>query len=85
MLEIIWEDAKNLLKRLFEKNTKRKIGFIVGMISGILILLAGFFATFFMFFCGIIGLYIGSRFDEDDNLVNNMLNTIDENLPDRFR
>lgn len=85
MLEIMWTDLKNLVKHVFENNTKRKIGFIVGVISGVFILLVGPFATFFMFFCGIIGLYIGSHFDRDNNLVDNMLNTIDENLPDRFR
>lgn len=85
MLETIWTDVKNLVKNLFETNTKRKIGFIVGVISGIFILLVGPFATFFMFFCGIIGLYIGSRFDDDNALVDKMLNTIDESLPERFR
>ncbi|MBO4401040.1 MAG: DUF2273 domain-containing protein [Selenomonadaceae bacterium] len=85
MLEIMWTDVKNLAKRLFATNTKRKIGFIMGVISGIFILLVGPFATFFMFFCGVIGLFIGSRFDKDDNLIDNTLNAIDENLPERFR
>ena len=85
MLEVMWTDVKNLVKSLFETNKKRKIGFIVGVISAVFILIVGPFATFFMFFCGIIGLYIGSRFDEDNTLVDKMLNTIDESLPERFR
>ena len=85
MLEIMWTDFTNLVKSVFAEHPKRKIGFVAGVIISIFILLIGFFSTFFMFFCGVIGLYIGSRFDEDNALVDNMLNAIDEKLPERFR
>lgn len=81
----MWTDFRNLIKSIFEQHPKRKIGFIVGVISAVFILIFGLFATFFMFFCGVIGLYIGSRFDDDDTLVDKMLHNIDENLPERFR
>ena len=85
MLEIMWTDLRELVKRIFEEHPKRKIGFVAGVITSIFILLIGFIHTFFMFFCGVLGLYIGSRFDEDNKLVDNMLNAIDEKLPERFR
>ena len=69
----------------FAVHRKRKIGFILGFIFGIAILVFGPFHTFFVTFCGIIGLYIGSRFDEGDDLVGKTLKAIEEVLPKRFQ
>jgi hypothetical protein len=38
-----------------------------------------------LFFCGIIGLYIGSRFEEGDDLVDKTLKAIENSVPERFR
>lgn len=78
-------EFKNLVKSFFETYPTRKIGFIAGVAFGIAILIFGFFNTLFAFFCGIIGLYIGSRFEEDDDLVHNTLRAIEDAIPERFR
>jgi len=75
----------NKLPAFFEDHYKRKIGFIFGFLVGIIILVVGPFKTFFIFFCGVIGLYIGSRFDEGDDLVGRTLKAIENVLPERFR
>lgn len=81
----MWGEVKRLTKLAFEDYPKRKLGFLFGVFFGILILTFGFFKTLFAFFCGIIGLYIGSRFDDGDNLIDTTLKAIENSVPDRWR
>lgn len=69
----------------FKVHRNRKLGFLFGFFVGILILVLGPFHTFFLFFCGVIGLYIGSRFDSEDDLVGRTLKFIEKHLPKRFQ
>ena len=85
MLEEVKEDVKNQIADFFAVHRKRKLGFLLGFLIGIVILTLGPFKTFFIFFCGIIGLYIGSRFDEGDDLVGRTLKAIENALPKRFQ
>ena len=79
------EAIKNFVIDLFESHRTRKIGFITGLITGCAILLIGFFNTLFIFLCGTIGLFIGSRFDSKDDLVEKILRKLDEILPERIQ
>lgn len=81
----MWEEIKILIANFFETHTNRKLGFIGGVFIGFLIWTVGFFPTLFAFFCGVIGLYIGSQFDEKDDLLDSTLKSIDKNLPEKFR
>lgn len=79
------EAIKNFVIDLFESHRTRKFGFIAGLLTGGLILLIGFFNTLFIFLCGTIGLFIGSRFDSKDDLVEKILHKLDEVLPERIQ
>ena len=79
------KDFLNFIQKNFETHTNRKIGFLVGVLFGAVILIFGFFPTLFALMCGVIGLYIGSRFDEGDDLINSTLKKIEKILPDRFQ
>lgn len=81
----MWEEIKILIAGLFEEYPKRKIGFMCGVIVGVMIWTCGFFPTLFAFFCGVIGLYIGSRFDDNDDLLDSTLKRIDKKLPEKIR
>jgi uncharacterized membrane protein len=81
----MWGEVKRIAKLAFENYPRRKVGFLLGIIVGVAIINFGFFQTLFAFFCGIIGLYIGSRFDEGDDLVYQTLKTIENSVPERFR
>ncbi len=76
---------KNFIIDLFESHRTRKIGFVTGLITGAAILIIGFFNTFFIFICGVIGLFVGSRFDSKDDLVEKILNKLDQLLPDNIQ
>lgn len=81
----MWESVKSLLADFFEEHRMRKIGFIIGVLVGAAILIFGFFPTLFAFLCGTIGLYIGARFDEGDDLINRTLMFADKHLPEKLR
>ena len=79
------EAVKNFVIDLFESHRTRKIGFITGLTTGVAILLIGFFNTLFILLCGTIGLFIGSRFDSKDDLVEKILMKLDEILPEKIQ
>ncbi len=79
------EAMKNFVIDLFESHRTRKIGFITGLGTGAAILLVGFFNTLFIFLCGVIGLFVGSRFDSKDDLIEKILIKLDEVLPERIQ
>ena len=79
------EAIKNFVIDLFESHRTRKIGFITGLATGVAILLIGFFNTLFILLCGTVGLFIGSRFDSKDDLVEKILMKLDEILPEKIQ
>ena len=76
---------KNFVIDLFESHRTRKIGFITGLVMGGAILLIGFFNTLFILLCGTVGLFIGSRFDSKDDLIEKILTKLDEVLPEKIQ
>ena len=81
----MWEEVRAKIIDFFEVHRKRKIGFLFGFLLGIIILVFGPLNTFFVAFCGVIGLYIGSRCDDGDDLVGKTLKAIENALPKRFQ
>ena len=81
----VLESLKGFFIDCFEEHRPRKIGFMLGAITGIAILLFGFFNTVFVVLCGLIGLFVGSRFDGKDDLVEKLIRKLDEMLPERIQ
>ena len=79
------EAVKNFAEDFFSLHRTRKVGFIAGMLVGVAILVFGFFNTMFVTLCGLIGLFVGSRFDSKDDLVEKILMKLDEILPERIQ
>lgn len=79
------EAVKNFVIDLFESHRTRKIGFVTGLFTGGAILLIGFLNTLFIFLCGVVGLFVGSRFDSKDDLVEKILRKLDEVLPEKVQ
>ena len=76
---------KNFVIDMFEGHRTRKIGFVMGLLTGVAILLIGFFNTLFIALCGLIGLFAGSRFDSKDDLVDKIIAKLDAMLPERIQ
>lgn len=81
----MFEAVKNFVIDLFGTHRTRKVGFVTGLIAGAAILFIGFFNTLFILLCGTIGLFVGSRFDSKDDLVEKILMKLDEILPERIQ
>jgi len=79
------ESLKKFVADFFETYCSRKVGFILGAVMGVAILLFGFFNTLFVVLCGLVGLFVGSRFDSKDDLVDKLINKLDELLPERIQ
>jgi len=73
------------IKNAFATHTNRKVGFIAGAALGAAMLIFGFIQTLFIIMCGVIGLYIGARFDDGDDLIHRTLKALEEVLPERFQ
>ena len=76
---------KNFVIDLFKGHRTRKVGLIVGLATGVAILIIGFFNTLFIALCGLIGLFVGSRFDSKDDLVEKLLMKLDNILPEKIQ
>ena len=63
-------DIKILLEEAWHNHRGKLVGTILGIIIGISILLFGFFKTLFIMICGLIGLFVGKRVDEKDDLMD---------------
>jgi uncharacterized membrane protein len=79
------EAIQNFVISIFESHRTRKFGFIAGLIIGVAILLIGFLNTLFVFLCGVIGLFVGSRFDSKDDLVEKIIRKLDSMLPEKIQ
>ena len=79
------EAIRNFVIDIFESHRTRKFGFIAGLVTGAAILIIGFFNTLFIFLCGVVGLFVGSRFDSKDDLVEKLLHKLDEILPEKIQ
>lgn len=63
-------DIKLLLEEAWHNHRGKLVGTILGIIIGVSILLFGFFKTLFIMICGLIGLFVGKRVDEKDDLMD---------------
>lgn len=79
------EVIKKFIIDLFDTHRTRKLGFVAGLLTGAAILIIGFFNTLFIALCGLIGLFIGSRFDSKDDLVDKIIMKLDEVLPEKIQ
>ena len=81
----MWQDLKLLTAEFFETHRRQKQGFCIGLTLGAAVMAFGFFNTLFALGCGIIGLYVGSKIDGNEDFVHNMLEKIDGVITSKFR
>lgn len=64
------------LKEFYYSHQGAIIGGIIGLIVGIAFLIFGFFKTFFIALCVVLGYYIGKTYSEDKNFIRNLKDRI---------
>jgi uncharacterized membrane protein len=69
-----------MFRQLFTEHPGKTIGVIAGLILGILFIFIGFFNTLVVVVFVTAGLYIGSKFDNRENLMD----VLDRILPGKY-
>ncbi len=63
------EEIQEFVLTTWKSHRAAMAGTILGLVLGFAVLLFGFWKTLFVLLCGIIGMFIGSRLDRGDDLL----------------
>ena len=66
------EEFGQVLTQLWQNHRGKTSGLVIGMLFGTAVLCFGFWHTFFVLCCGLIGLFIGTQLDNDDNVIDSV-------------
>ena len=80
----MWDKLELIAERISGQGAGR-IGMILGVLIGIAVLVFGFWKTVFVLLCGGIGLYLGTRVENGDDLLERTLSAVHRRVPERFR
>lgn len=61
---------RELLEEIWQNHSGKIVGVFVGFLTGVLIILLGFFQTLFVLLCVIAGYVVGKRIDEKEDLMD---------------
>lgn len=61
------DEIKALLGDCWENHRGKLVGSVLGVVLGASIMVFGFFKTVFILFCGLIGLFVGKKVDEQED------------------
>ena len=79
------EELKQLIGSFFGEHCKGKVGLLSGLAVGVAVLVFGFWKTVFVLLCGCIGLYVGTRMEREEDLLQRILSSLQNRLPDKFQ
>jgi uncharacterized membrane protein len=63
------EDFKSICQAMWQEHRGKTVGAVAGIILGTAILCFGFWRTFFVLCCGLVGLYVGAQMDQGENVL----------------
>lgn len=66
------EEFSHVLTDLWRDHRGKICGLVIGMLFGTAVLCFGFWHTFFVICCGLVGLFIGLQLDNGEDAVENM-------------
>lgn len=76
----IGRGAKKYMRKLWYAHPGKILGFSIGMLIGIMMLIFGFFAVVFVLLCGAAGLFVGTNLDRSGNWWDNIRRSIPYNI-----
>lgn len=65
---------EKLLRTAWQEHRGKSLGASMGFILAVSMLLFGFWRTFFVVFCVLIGLWIGMKVDQGEDVLQNLRN-----------
>ncbi len=66
------EDLQKMLADMWREHRGKSCGLIIGMLLGTAVLCFGFWHTFFVLCCGLIGLFIGTQLDNEEDALSSL-------------
>lgn len=63
-------EPKVLFERIWENHRGKCVGLALGLTLGAAVLIFGFFKTVFVLLCGLIGLFVGKKIDDQEDLAD---------------
>ena len=78
------EEVLQLLTPLWQNHSGKICGFLASVIIGTAVLCFGFWHTFFVLACGLVGLFVGLQLDNGDDILHNIREKA-WNLLERFQ
>ena len=61
------EETKDIMKAIITRHRGKVLGLTSGLLVGVAVLLFGFFPTMFVLLCGLAGLFIGVKLDDEED------------------
>lgn len=63
-------EPRVLFERIWENHRGKFVGMVLGLVLGTAVLIFGFFKTVFVLLCGLIGLFVGKKIDDQEDLAD---------------
>lgn len=78
------ENIMQAIKWLWQEHRYASLGLLTGGLLGIAVLVFGFWSTFFVILCGLIGLWLGREIDAKADILHDLREAAAIFLPERF-
>ncbi len=78
------EEIESAVKDLWNNHRSSSVGVMLGVVIAILILIFGFCNMFFVSLCAGLGLYLGKRMDEGDNVIARIFQYLKTKVEERL-
>ncbi|MBR2216662.1 MAG: DUF2273 domain-containing protein [Selenomonadaceae bacterium] len=75
------EELKELIVNILRRHRGKAFGTLLGLFVGLCVLVFGFFQTAFVALCGLFGLFIGVKLDDEEDFWA----SLQKYLPERFQ
>ena len=79
------EEIESQIKHLWNDHRSSSIGAIAGILFSVLVLIFGFWNIIFVILCSSVGIYIGTKLDNGENILTRFGDYIKEHWEKRLR
>jgi len=78
------EEIESVVRDLWNNHRSSSLGILLGVVLAILVLIFGFWNMLFVILCAALGLYLGKRMDEGDNVIARIFEYLKNKFEERM-
>lgn len=79
------EEILSEIRNLWRNHPSSSLGVLLSFVLAVLVLIFGFWNILFVVICVGVGLYIGKKFDEGENVVANLIEYAKDKLGEKLK